>query len=114
MAERVRVLVELGNVMYLVGTIKPAGRTLALRRLGDPRPKWFGSPSATVSRAITSAEGVRGGAGGCRGCRLSWHPCRPLDRRRHLVHREDRLLRRDLVRCPADRPRRIAVRRLKL
>ena len=35
MAERVRVLVEIGNVMYLVGTIKPAGRTLALRRLGD-------------------------------------------------------------------------------
>ena len=92
MAERVRVLVELGNVMYLVGTIKPAGRTLALRRLGDPRPKWFGSPSATVSRAITSAEGGQGGAGECRGCRLSWHPCRPLDRRRHLVHQWNRLL----------------------
>jgi len=30
MAESVRVLVEVGNVMYLVGTIKPAGRTLAL------------------------------------------------------------------------------------
>jgi hypothetical protein len=35
MAERVRVLVELGGVLYTIGMIRPTGRTLALRRLGD-------------------------------------------------------------------------------
>jgi hypothetical protein len=44
--ERVRVLVELGNVMYLVGTIKPAGRTLALRRLGDRHADELGAFSS--------------------------------------------------------------------
>jgi hypothetical protein len=44
--ERVRVLVELGNVMYLVGTIRPAGRTLALRRLGDRHADELGAFSS--------------------------------------------------------------------
>jgi hypothetical protein len=44
--ERVRVLVELGNMMYLVGTIRPAGRTLALRRLGDRHADELGAFSS--------------------------------------------------------------------
>ena len=35
MAERVRVLVELGGVLYTIGMIRSTSRTLALRRLGD-------------------------------------------------------------------------------
>jgi hypothetical protein len=49
--ERVRVLVELGNVMYLVGTIRPAGRTLALRRRGDRHADELGAfPSVRAAR----------------------------------------------------------------
>jgi hypothetical protein len=35
MTERVRVLVELGGVLYTIGMIRSTSRTLALRRLGD-------------------------------------------------------------------------------
>ena len=35
MAERIRVLVELGGVLYTIGMIRSTSRTLALRRLGD-------------------------------------------------------------------------------
>ena len=66
--ERVRVLVELGGVLYAIGTIRPASRTLALRRLGDKYADKLGPfPSVRAARqtcqALSQAKVVRFPAG---------------------------------------------------
>jgi len=90
MAESVRVLVEVGNVMYLVGTIKPAGRTLALRRLGDRHADELGAFSSVRAARqacleLSQAKVVRfaGGDG------VASHPIRGrrTRRRRRMLRR---------------------------
>ena len=53
--ERVRVLVELGGVLYTIGTIRPASRTLALRRLGDKYADELGPFLAEKGIALENA-----------------------------------------------------------
>jgi hypothetical protein len=61
MAERVRVLVELGGVLYTIGMIRSTSRTLALRRLGDRHADELGAFSRATASGYppTTRPGIR-------------------------------------------------------